>query len=131
MVQSPLTPRHPSLRHPRLYGIGLESPSFNPFISLLKFPASKAPCNKANPPLRHLNVSPLGGFNLFLRHFGYVFCWKVFNKYGYISKTLLKQILKMWTFLNQIRKTYSCGFCSIAFGFPQLLFIESKSKMDG
>ena len=67
-IQSPLTPRHPRLRHPRLYGIVLESPNFNPFISLLKFPATKAPCNKANPPLRHSNDGPLGGFNPPLRH---------------------------------------------------------------
>ena len=67
-IQSPLTLRHPRLRHPCLYGIVLESPNFNPFISLLKFPATKAPCNKANPPLRHSNDGPLGGFNPPLRH---------------------------------------------------------------
>ena len=67
-IQSPLNPRHPRLWHPRLYAIVLVSPNFNPFISLLKFPATKAPCNKANPPLRHSNDGPLGGFNPPLRH---------------------------------------------------------------
>ena len=48
-LQSPLTPRHPRLRHPRLYGIVLESPNFNPFISLLKFPTTTVRVKKMFP----------------------------------------------------------------------------------
>ena len=86
-TQSPLTSRHPRLRQPHLYGIVLESPYFNPFISLLNFPATKAPCNKANSPLRPSNDGPLGGFNPPLRHL-LCFFLKSVKKLLQISKIL-------------------------------------------
>ena len=44
-------------------------------------PQCKAPCNKANPPLRHSNNGPLGGFNPPLRHFLCFFSKKCLKSY--------------------------------------------------